>query len=112
MQYGNGTVIDKNIAHYMVPREKERLLSQLSLKTDQPYCVQFTEKPLTEYPEVLTSLLDEYKREDGQYVFCGDFTPREKIQEILVDRFYMLMLTCTEMKVHTQTLTVLEVNDK
>lgn len=111
MTYQTGTTIDKNIAHYEVPREQERLLAKLSLKTDQPYCIQFTKEPLTEHPEVLNAALDQYKREDGQYVFCGDFISREKIQDILLDRFYILLLTCTEMEVNTKTMTILEVSD-
>lgn len=110
MKYQTGTMIDRNIAQYAVPREKERLLAQLSLEVGKPYCVQFTAEPLTDHPDVLNAALDQYKREDGQYVLCGDFTPREKIQEILLDRFYMLLLTCTDMEVATQKITVLEVD--
>lgn len=56
----------------------------------------FDIKPISEYfdSNLIANQVYAFQREDGQFVYNGDFTPREKIYEMVLRHSKIVELTC------------------
>ncbi len=92
--------------------EKCRLINKLQVDLDQHYMISFSEEPLDIHPYIITTLLDQFRREDGEYTFRGFLIGRDELVEKLKDRYRALVLKCVTMKTVPTTYKVIEFGEE
>lgn len=88
--------------------EKCKLLNKIETELGSHYMISYSKEPLENYPYVLNSLSDCFKRVDGEYTYKGNLVDREKVTTILKQRYYALVLTCVTMESISASYKVLE----
>lgn len=70
--------------------------------------ISYTTEPIDERPYLLNAIVDQFKREDGEYSYRGNLVDRANIIEVLKERYYALVLTCVTMETVPTSYKVIE----
>lgn len=101
------SLVDKEIpSTYEV--EKCKLLNKIQTNLGEHYMISYSEEPVGNYPYIVNTLIDHFKREDGEYSYRGMLTDREKVQHIIEERYYALVLTCVTVETVPANYKVIE----
>lgn len=101
------SLVDKEIpSTYEV--EKCKLLNKIETKLGQHYMISYSKEPIDSYPYIINTLLDHFKREDGEYSYRGNLVDREKVLSTIKERYYALVLTCVTMETAPASYKVIE----
>lgn len=105
------SVVDREIpSTYEV--EKCRLLNKIETQLGEHYMISYKEEPIDFHPYILDAVIDQFKREDGEYSYRGNLMSRSTITEILRERYYALVLTCVTMETVPANYKVIEFGNK
>lgn len=88
--------------------EKCKLLNQIKTELGHHYMISYSKAPVDRHPYIINTLLDHFKREDGEYSYRGNLVDREKVLSIIKERYYALVLTCVTMETVPASYKVLE----
>lgn len=101
------SLVDKEIpSTYEI--EKCKLLNKLETELGQHYMISYSKEPIDSYPYIINTLLDHFKREDGEYSYRGNLVDREKVLSTIRERYYALVLKCVTMETVPASYKVLE----
>lgn len=101
------SLVDKEITStYEV--EKCKLLNKIKTELGQHYMISYSKEPIDSYPYIINTLLDHFKREDGEYSYRGNIVDREKVLSAIKDRYYALVLKCVTMETVPASYKVIE----
>lgn len=101
------SVVDKEIpSTYEV--EKCKLLNKIETELGQHYMISYSKEPVDSHPYLINSIVDYFKRADGEYSYRGNLVNRSTIVDIVKERYYALVLTCVTMETIPTSYKVLE----
>lgn len=88
--------------------EKCKLLNKIETELGHHYMISYSKEPIDSHPYIINTLLDDFKREDGEYSYKGNLVDRGKVLSIIKERYYALVLTCVTMETVPASYKVIE----
>lgn len=88
--------------------EKCKLLNEIKTELGQHYMISYSKEPVECHPYIINTIVDQFKRADGEYSYRGNLTDREHIVNIVKERYYALVLKCVTMETVPASYKVLE----
>lgn len=90
--------------------EKCSLLNKIQTQLGEHYMISYSAEPVDYHPYIIDTIVDSFKRADGEYSYKGNLTDRENVLKIVRERYYALVLTCVTMETVPTNYTILESN--
>lgn len=101
------TLVDNEISS-TYEMAKCKLLNMVETQLGKHYMINFSKESIDKHAHVIDAILDQFRREDGEYSYRGNLVDYAKLVAIVKERYYALVLTCVTMETVPASYKVLE----